>query len=93
MESMPDEVQFLPDSKKREPVRVLMEIHLETLLLLCTERPARDHLRAKNVYPILRQLHLTLMDNAADEPSADLVDRIVQMLQRDEANEGVMVVQ
>jgi hypothetical protein len=50
-------LQFLPPTKKREPDSVLRLTHVETLLLLCTTRWARDFLRANGVYEIIRATH------------------------------------
>jgi len=82
MNGMPEEIQFLPPTKNRETDPAVLRIFLEALLLLTTERYGRDSLRDRQVYPVLRQLHLTAAAN--DESTAELIDRIVQMLQRDE---------
>jgi hypothetical protein len=57
-DGMFDELQLLPEDKKRESDPFVVTIHLDTLLLLCSDRKARDHLRRRQVYPIVRQLHL-----------------------------------
>lgn len=82
---LPDELQLLPSDKKREPLKGLICIHLESLLLLCTSREIREYLREKAVYAIIRELHKVYTD---DEDVSDLIDRLVNMLMRDEANEG-----
>lgn len=51
-------LQFLPDSKKREPDGILRLTHLETLILLCTTRAGREYLRKNGAYEIIRTLHL-----------------------------------
>lgn len=57
-EKLPSALQFLPQTKKREPDSVLRLTHIETLLLLCTTRWGRDFLRANGVYEIIRAAHL-----------------------------------
>lgn len=81
MFELPEELQLLPSDKKREPISGIICIHLESLLLLCTTKQGREYLREKQVYVIVRELH-----KAMDvEEVADLCDRVVQMLKRDEA--------
>ncbi|EMG48375.1 HGH1 Protein HGH1 [Candida maltosa Xu316] len=81
MFELPEELQLLPSDKKREPISGIICIHLESLLLLCTTKEGREYLREKQVYAIVRELH-----KAMDvEEVADLCDRVVQMLKRDEA--------
>ncbi|CAN3354438.1 hypothetical protein DICA3_C15170 [Diutina catenulata] len=84
MFDLPEELQLLPSDKKREPETSIICTHLESLLLLCTTRAGREYLREKSVYAIIKQLHLAV----ADEQVADLCDRLVQMLKRDEAPEA-----
>ncbi|KAJ3299979.1 hypothetical protein HK104_005472 [Borealophlyctis nickersoniae] len=80
MEGMPDELQLLEDDKRREPDPKLRTALLETLLLLTTTRSGRDILRAKKVYPVIRKLHL----QEQDENVNDAIERLVNMLMRDE---------
>ncbi|KAI9229189.1 MAG: hypothetical protein DHS80DRAFT_30028 [Piptocephalis tieghemiana] len=82
METLPDELQFLPPTKALESDENLLRTHLEALLLLATTREARDILRARNAYRVLQKLHLLKSD---DEPTAELIDRIVQLLQGTES--------
>lgn len=81
MFNLPDELQLLPSDKKRDPVEAIICTHLESLLLLCTSREVREYLREKAVYPLIRELHKA----NETENITDLVDRLVQMLMRDEA--------
>lgn len=83
MFDLPDELQLLPPDKKREPLAGIQCIHLESILLLCTTRSAREYLREKQVYAIIRELHKA----TTSDKVADLCDRVVQMLKRDEAPE------
>ncbi|SGZ57488.1 CIC11C00000000032 [Sungouiella intermedia] len=86
MFNLPDELQLLPPDKKRDPVDSIIGTHLESLLLLCTTRGMREHLREKSVYPLVRELH----KSADSEEVTDLCDRLVQMLMRDEASKDDM---
>lgn len=85
MFNLPDELQLLPSDKKRDPVKAIICIHLESLLLLCTTREAREYLREKSVYPLIRELHKVMQE---EEDIVELCDRLVQLLMRDEAKEG-----
>ncbi|GME71287.1 unnamed protein product [[Candida] boidinii] len=79
---LPEELQFLPEDKIREPLVGIIAIYLESLLLLCVTRPIREYLRSKSVYPIIRELH---KECSSDDLVEELCDRLVQMLMRDEA--------
>ncbi|KAI4757418.1 DUF383-domain-containing protein [Aureobasidium sp. EXF-3400] len=84
METMPEELQLLPPDKTREPETDIQIIHLETLLLLTTARVGRDFMREKNVYAVMRELHLH-----TDSPDVqEACDRVVQIIARDEEGEG-----
>lgn len=83
-ESMPEEVQLLPPDKTREPQADILATHLESLLLLSTDRHGRQILRDVKVYPIIREVHLHVEDESVREGA----DRIVQVLMRGEEGEG-----
>lgn len=83
MAMLPD-LQLLPPDKKRDGDVQNLRTHLETLLLLTTTRGGREKLREAGVYPVVRELHRAV----GDEGVGELVDRLVQMLMRDEAPEG-----
>ncbi|KAI9580927.1 protein HGH1 homolog [Glossina fuscipes] len=57
-ELLPMELQYLPDTKKREADPGLRKMLLECLLQLCATRKSRQHLRSKGVYEILREYHI-----------------------------------
>ncbi|KAK6464235.1 protein HGH1 [Scheffersomyces coipomensis] len=84
MFNLPEELQLLPSDKQRDPSKEIICTHLESLLLLTTTKQLREYLREKSVYPIVRELHKAV----EEERVADLCDRLVQMLMRDEAPEG-----
>ncbi|GFF51152.1 putative DNA-binding protein HGH1 [Aspergillus lentulus] len=82
MAMLPD-LQLLPPDKQRDSDNSIILTHLETLLLLTTTREGRDKMRAINVYPIIRECHLHVDDEAVREAC----DRLVQVLMRDEEGE------
>lgn len=82
MFNLPEELQLLPSDKKRDPVSNIICTHLESLLLLCTTREVREYLRDKAVYALIKELHKPV----EVEEVADLIDRLVQLLMRDEAD-------
>ncbi|PCH44447.1 DUF383-domain-containing protein [Wolfiporia cocos MD-104 SS10] len=82
-ELLPSALQFLPPTKTREPDPVLRLTHVETLLLLCTTRWARDYLRQNGVYEIVRALH----ENEQVDKISEHVERLVNFLKREEGPE------
>ena len=84
VEAMFDTLQFLEADKKREPDTFTVTILLDALLLLCTTREGRDHLRRRQTYPIIRQLHLDLH---SIEDVSECCEKIVNMLMRDEESD------
>ncbi|KAF8738707.1 AICARFT/IMPCHase bienzyme, partial [Rhizoctonia solani] len=80
MDKLPASIQFLPDTKKREPDRFIRLTHIETLLLLCTTRPAREFLRVNGVYEVVQKMHETEQDTSVMEH----IERLVNLLKRDE---------
>ncbi|KAJ5198425.1 uncharacterized protein N7498_007542 [Penicillium cinerascens] len=83
MSMLPD-LQLLPPDKKRDSDMTIITTHLETLLLLTTTREGRDRMRAVQVYPVIRECHL----NVEDEDVREACDRLVQVIMRDEEDEG-----
>ena len=83
-DGMLDEVQLLPPDKEREKEADILTTHLESLLLLTTEKESRHRLRTVKVYPIVRELHLQVEDEGVREGC----DRLVQVLMRGEEGEG-----
>ncbi len=82
-EQLPDALQFLPQTKQREPDAVLRLTHIETLLLLCTTLWGRDYLRTHGVYEVIRALHEQETNDAVSEH----VERLVNLLKRAEGPE------
>jgi len=81
---MPEEIQLLPETKKREPDARLRLTLCESLVLLTHTRRGREILRDKKVYPVIKMLHKT----EPDEDVQDACERIVNMLMRDESHSG-----
>lgn len=77
---LPEELQFLDEDRPMESLKDIICVHLESLLLLSATRKGREFLRGKSVYPLIRELH----KESKDETVAELCDRLVQMLMRDE---------
>ena len=82
-EQLPEALQFLPQTKQREPDAVLRRTHVETLLLLCTTRWGRDFLRTHGVYEVVQALH----EQEANDAVSEHVERLVNLLKRDEGPE------
>ncbi|KAK9474403.1 uncharacterized protein V1510DRAFT_412137 [Dipodascopsis tothii] len=82
MLELPDELQLLPPDKEREPDHEILAIHLESLILLTTSREGRDFLRDTGVYPLIRELHLAVDNDAVQETA----ERLVQVIMGDEAD-------
>lgn len=82
-DGMLDECQLLPPDKEREKEIDIITTHLESLLLLTTEKTSRARLREVKVYPIIRELHL----QHENEDVRAGCDRLVQVLMRDEEGE------
>jgi hypothetical protein len=82
-EQLPEALQFLPPTKKREPDATLRLTHVETLLLLTTTRWGRDYLRTHGIYEVVRALHEQETNDAVSEH----VERLVNLLKRAEGPE------
>jgi Domain of unknown function (DUF383)/Domain of unknown function (DUF384) len=83
-EGMLADMQLLPPDKERDSDSEILVTHLETLLLLTTGRKGREMLRRVKVYPIIRECHL----HVENENVREACDRLVQVLLRDEADDG-----
>ncbi|KAH9967398.1 DUF383-domain-containing protein [Russula dissimulans] len=79
-EQLPEALQFLPQTKQREPDGVLRLTHIETLLLLCATRWGREYLRTHGVYEVVRALH----ERETNEAVLEHVERLVNLLKRAE---------
>ncbi|KDR67629.1 hypothetical protein GALMADRAFT_130070 [Galerina marginata CBS 339.88] len=79
-EKLPEALQFLPPTKKREPDSTIRLTHIETLLLLCHTRWGRDYQRQHGVYEIVRAAH----ENETVDKISEHVERLVQLLHGEE---------
>lgn len=79
-EQLPEALQFLPPTKKREANAAFRLTHVETLLLLCTTRWGRDYLRTHGVYDVVRALHEQETNDAVSEH----IERFVNLIRRNE---------
>jgi hypothetical protein len=85
MEKMLPDLQLLPPDKERESDNEILVTHLESLTLLTTTREGRERLRDVQVYPIIRECHAHVKDEAVGEA----IERLVNVLMRDEEGENV----
>ncbi|KAJ1553324.1 hypothetical protein HK096_008293 [Nowakowskiella sp. JEL0078] len=86
IDGMPSDLQLLESTKTRETDIKIRRLHLESLLLLSSSYHGRTLLRARKVYPIVQRLHLVEVDDIARE----LIEKIVDLLMRDESEETLV---
>lgn len=86
MEKLPEEVQFLPPDKKRDPDPSTRLMLVEALILLCRTRSGRDTLRDRGAYPVVKAAHLA----EHDEQIQAEMERLVNLLMRDESTEATI---
>lgn len=84
MDKMLPDLQLLPPDKQRESDTEILIMHVESLTLLTTTREGRDRLRDVQVYPIIREVHI----HVQDESLGEVVERLVNVLMRDEEESG-----
>lgn len=78
-EKLPVELQLL-DKLEAEPDLVVRSIIVECLIVLGSTREGRDTIRAKEIYPILREWHR--LETVGD--MQELIEKLVELLIRDE---------
>ncbi|KAK1759340.1 hypothetical protein QBC47DRAFT_371671 [Echria macrotheca] len=86
MADMLPDLQLLPPDKTRDPEAGIVQTHVETLTLLTTTREGRELMRRVKVYPVIRETHARVEDEGVQEAC----ERLVQVLMRDEAEDGEM---
>lgn len=84
-EGLPLDLQYLPEDKQREEDPDLRKMLLETLLLLCATARGRCSLKAKQVYPLMREFH-SWETNADVKSSAE---KLIQVLIGEEPERGM----
>nr|XP_039256211.1 protein HGH1 homolog [Styela clava] len=87
-ESLPLDLQYLPEDKKREPDSSIRIILLESLLLLCADKPGRMILKNSGTYYIIRELHQWEIENGPEE-NGEQCEKLVQILIADEPEPGM----
>ncbi|KAI9736261.1 MAG: hypothetical protein M1834_001147 [Cirrosporium novae-zelandiae] len=81
-EQLLSELQFLGEDKKRERDTRIIHALLECLMLIsCGSREAREIVREAGSYLVVRELHV----DVEDEGVREVCERLVDVLQRDEA--------
>lgn len=58
LDTLPIELQLLPETQKREPDPAIRLILVETLVLLATTRACREAMRIRGVYEVIKVAHL-----------------------------------
>ncbi|KAK9874395.1 hypothetical protein WA026_002742 [Henosepilachna vigintioctopunctata] len=77
-DKLPLELQYLPESKMREPDPDIRKMLIEAITQLCTEKKNREFIRDKNTYIILRELHKWEKDNEVLTACENLVDMLIR---------------
>nr|CAG4644093.1 EOG090X08WK [Lepidurus arcticus] len=78
MEKLPIDLQYLSPDKLREPDPDIRRLLLEAVNQLCATRKAREIVRGKNTYVILRELHKWETDRAVLLACENLVTVLLQ---------------
>ncbi|KAG4069492.1 hypothetical protein HA402_006858 [Bradysia odoriphaga] len=84
----PTDLQYLDADKKREADPDLRKMLLESLAQLCATRQARDFLRSKGTYEILRELHKFECTDEGDRACLLACENVVDILIRTEEEIG-----
>ncbi|XP_040190279.1 protein HGH1 homolog [Rana temporaria] len=85
METLPSDLQYLPEEKQREPDPDIRRMLIECLQLLCATREGRGTLRERGTYLILRSL-----DCWETEPALRRTcEKVIQVLIGDEPEAGL----
>lgn len=82
MEKFPDDLQYLPEYKKREDDPDLRIMILQSLTQLCATREGRESLRSNGVYEILRELHKYEVSLNENESALNACENVVDILIR-----------
>ncbi|KAG7177736.1 protein HGH1 homolog [Homarus americanus] len=77
-ESLPIDLQFLPDDKEREPDPEVRKLLLEALMQLCITRASREIMRSQNIYLILREHHKWEEDQHCVMLNEDVVNLLLR---------------
>nr|XP_018915455.1 PREDICTED: protein HGH1 homolog [Bemisia tabaci] len=77
-EKLPVDLQYLPETKMREPNPSIRKCLLEALLKLCATKTCRTILRDCNTYIILRELHKWEKDSETLLACENVVDILIR---------------
>ncbi|XP_043281992.1 protein HGH1 homolog isoform X2 [Venturia canescens] len=75
---LPLDLQYLPETKKRESDPDIKIMLLEAIGLLCTTKQGRQFIRDKNAYIILREFHKAEKDRAVLLACENVVDILIR---------------
>lgn len=84
-ETLPPDLQYLPEDKQREPDPDIRRMLIECLQLLCATQEGRSILKERGVYLILRSLHSWETDPAGKRAC----EKVIQVLIGDEPEPGL----
>lgn len=87
-DSLPLDLQYLPDDKIREPDPEIRKTLLEALSLLCVDKFGRTFLKKCGTYYIIRELHLWEIEQGQEE-NGHQCEKLVQILIADEPEPGM----
>ncbi|KAH9418152.1 Protein hgh1 [Dermatophagoides pteronyssinus] len=78
MESLPLDLQYLPDDKKREPNPDIRRLLIETIHQFCSTKYGREIIRFTNIYYHLREYHRWEKQEDNIESLMRLIDVIIK---------------
>lgn len=87
-DKLPMELQYLGSDKKRESDPDIRKMLLESLAQLCATRKAREFLRSKGTYEVLRELHKFECTDDGDPSVLLACENVVDILIRTEDEIG-----
>ncbi|XP_068690495.1 protein HGH1 homolog [Montipora foliosa] len=77
MEKLPPDLQYLDDTKEREPDADMRKMLLDALLQLCTTKHGREVMREQNIYIILRELFSWEIDAEAKKACSHVIQVLI----------------
>ncbi|OWF42263.1 protein HGH1 homolog [Mizuhopecten yessoensis] len=84
-EKLPDDLQYLPPDKAREPDPEIRKMIIETIFKLCTTKNCRSFVKEKNTYVIMREFHKW----EEHEDNFHALMNLIDMLISDEPQQGM----
>jgi hypothetical protein len=76
-EKLPEDLQYLPEEKTREPDPDLRTMLVETVFKLCTTKKCLNLVKGKNTYIIMRELHKWEENKKVDIAIQKLIDLLI----------------